>query len=174
MLIGTGTSPGKVGLWRSVDGGQSWVPATPARLRNFHRTETVWNDPHTDSVVFLAVTGLNIDGDMFYRSTDAGATWTELKMGGLATTFELVPTRPTTLLAQIQDVEGDSPLLVSTDAGTSWRPTGAGLPPGTRLTNIVSHPSDPHRLLAGTRGRGVYLSTDTGATWTPAGTATSP
>lgn len=63
--------------------------------------------------------------------------------------------------------------MASTDAGTSWRPAGAGLPLETSITNIVSDPRDPQRLFAGTRGRGVYRSTDAGATWKAAGTATS-
>ncbi len=135
--------------------------------------ETVQADPHAEGTVFASATGVNSDRALIYRSMDRGATWTELNTLGLARALVLVPTRPTTVLTVTVAFGQQSPLLASTDAGNSWRPSGAGLPLDTPITNIVSDPRDPRRLFAGTRGRGVYFSTDTGATWTPAGTSTA-
>ncbi|MGV3519390.1 WD40/YVTN/BNR-like repeat-containing protein [Luteitalea sp.] len=171
FITGTDALPTNVGTWRSLDNGRTWEPTGP--LLDMHRFETVQTDPHADGTVFVSATGVNSDRAVIHRSTDRGGTWKELHVPGLASALVLVPTRPTTLLALTVAGGQGGPLMASTDAGTSWRPAGAGLPHGVRLTNIVSDPRAPQRIFAGTRGRGVYRSTDAGATWTPAGTATS-
>jgi photosystem II stability/assembly factor-like uncharacterized protein len=53
------------------------------------------------------------------------------------------------------------PLVLSDDAGQTWRETGGGLPAGTA---VAIHPDDPDRLLFATDSR-VYLSEDGGRFW---------
>lgn len=53
------------------------------------------------------------------------------------------------------------PLAVSHDAGSSWRETGGGLPPGVA---IAIAESDPDRMLYAAAHR-VYVSTDGGRFW---------
>jgi hypothetical protein len=53
------------------------------------------------------------------------------------------------------------PLAVSYDAGSSWRETGGGLPPG-RAVAIAA--GDPDRMLYATAHR-VYVSRDGGRFW---------
>jgi len=53
------------------------------------------------------------------------------------------------------------PLLVSHDAGSSWREAGGGLPPGR---GVAVRPDDPDTILYAARNR-LYLSTDGGTFW---------
>jgi photosystem II stability/assembly factor-like uncharacterized protein len=58
-------------------------------------------------------------------------------------------------------VERRPPLLVSADAGATWREAGGGLPAGFA---VAVHPDDPDRVLYAARNR-LYLSTDGGRFW---------
>ena len=53
------------------------------------------------------------------------------------------------------------PLIVSNDAGRTWREAGGGLPPGRA---VAIHPDDPDMVLYGARNR-LYLSRDGGRFW---------
>ena len=58
-------------------------------------------------------------------------------------------------------VDRRPPLLVSGDAGATWREAGGGLPPGFA---VAIDPDDPDRVLYAGRNR-LYLSTDGGRFW---------
>ena len=58
-------------------------------------------------------------------------------------------------------VERRPPLLVSADAGATWREAGGGLPAGFA---VAVHPDDPDRVLYAARNR-LYLSSDGGRFW---------
>jgi hypothetical protein len=58
-------------------------------------------------------------------------------------------------------VERRPPLVVSADAGVTWRETGGGLPAGFA---VAVHPDDPDCVLYAARNR-LYLSTDGGRFW---------
>ena len=58
-------------------------------------------------------------------------------------------------------VERRPPLVVSDDAGTTWREAGGGLPPGRA---VAIHPDDPDLVLYAARNR-LYLSHDGGRFW---------
>lgn len=58
-------------------------------------------------------------------------------------------------------VERRPPLLVSGDAGATWREAGGGLPAGFA---VAVHPDDPDRVLFAARNR-LYLSVDGARFW---------
>jgi hypothetical protein len=58
-------------------------------------------------------------------------------------------------------VDRRPPLLVSGDAGVTWREAGGGLPPGFA---VAVDPADPDRVLYAARNR-LYLSTDGARFW---------
>jgi photosystem II stability/assembly factor-like uncharacterized protein len=58
-------------------------------------------------------------------------------------------------------VDRRPPLLVSNDAGATWREAGGGLPPGFAVS---IDPDDPDRVLYAARNR-LYLSLDGGRFW---------
>ena len=59
-------------------------------------------------------------------------------------------------------VDARPPMLVSHDAGTTWRESGRGLPPGTA---VAIADWDPDLLLYAGRNR-LYVSRDGGVFWT--------
>jgi hypothetical protein len=59
-------------------------------------------------------------------------------------------------------VDTRPPLLVSHDAGLTWRESGRGLPPGRAVAVAADNPDV---LLYGARNR-LYVSTDGGVFWT--------
>ncbi len=58
-------------------------------------------------------------------------------------------------------VDTKPPLVVSHDAGTTWRESGRGLPPGRA---VALAPDDPDVVVYATRNR-LYLSRDGGRFW---------
>ncbi len=58
-------------------------------------------------------------------------------------------------------VERRPPLLVSHDAGATWREAGGGLPPGFA---VAIDPDDPDRIVYAARNR-LHLSVDGGIFW---------
>ena len=59
-------------------------------------------------------------------------------------------------------VDAKPPLLVSHDAGTTWRDSGRGLP---ALQTVAIDDFDPDIVVVATRNR-LYLSRDGGLFWT--------
>lgn len=60
-------------------------------------------------------------------------------------------------------VDSRPPLLISHDAGQTWRESGRGLPPGFA---VAVHPDDPDLILYAGRNR-LYVSRDGGRFWEP-------
>jgi hypothetical protein len=58
-------------------------------------------------------------------------------------------------------VDTKPPLVVSHDAGTTWRESGRGLPPGR---GVALAPDDPDVIIFASRNR-LYLSRDGGRFW---------
>ena len=56
----------------------------------------------------------------------------------------------------------DRGVYVSADAGATWTASTLSSP---RVWSVGFDPRDPHKIFAGTDGRGVELSVDSGATW---------
>lgn len=169
---------GPVGVFKSVDGGQTWrhlqngLPALAATDLAIH--------PINPQVVFACIG--HIFGDSsngVYRSTDGGQSWNRLA-GGLPVTdvgrssIAIAPTMPDRLyvsIAEAADATGGSASLLdvyrSDDGGDSWTPLFA---PSFMSTygwylNVVSvQPIDPDVVVVG--GVTAHRSTNAGGTWT--------
>lgn len=149
------------GVFKSVNGGESWGPANQGLTRLGIAALAV--APGQSSILYTVTTGGSV-----FRSTNGGRSWTVRldcqrtpRPGGcppLALTREVAvhPRDPRILYAATaQEV------LKSVDGGATWRRTGA------EAFNIYSLAIDPRRpeiLYAG--GRGIFKSTNGGATWT--------
>ena len=109
------------------------------------------------------------------RTTDGGATWSQLGTAALGgDNITSVAARGTTLLAAAESNWGFSAvngLFRSTDSGANWTliSDGAhGLPNGISVSDVVGDPLNSNVLYAAVTGAsgGVFKSTDTGLTWT--------
>ncbi|NQW03065.1 MAG: hypothetical protein HQ485_03470 [Acidobacteria bacterium] len=162
-LIWAGTDDGYVHLTR--DGGETWsrvdqaIDGVPPYLW-VSDVEASSANPNTAYVTFDGHRSDNRDPWLF-KTTDAGATWTNLS-GGLA------PDQP--LYVLVEDDRNPNLLFVGTefgvqisqDAGQSWQPFGGRMShgmPTVAVHDLVIHPRD-RDLIAGTHGRGLYILDD--------------
>jgi photosystem II stability/assembly factor-like uncharacterized protein len=127
-----------MGLFRSEDGGESWISSTsgvPTRWRN--TTYWVDFDPEVSGLMWGAFAGNHdLPRPKMWRHTDP-----DRYRGGVG---------------------------VSTDGGRSWTPSNAGMPETAVTHVLVDPKSPKGRrtLYATAFGRGVYKSTDGGKSWT--------
>jgi hypothetical protein len=124
------------------------------------------NGPNAPSIANLAVSPAGVlylaTGRDFFKSTDGGATWTNLpdpNPGGGASSITIDPHSETTLYAL------ESGIYRSDDGGASWTEPD----PGFAGNSLAMDPSNPSVLYLSTRQQ-IFKSTDGGKNWTALGT----
>lgn len=152
------------GLYRSLDGGDTWSRLGFERSERIHRVLTHPSDPRTVYVAVMGPTWSDGDERGIYKTVDGGATWRRLlhvdRRTGAA---ELVmdPRDPDKLIAAMWEhrrepaffVSGGpgSGLHVSEDGGETWqrRTAADGLPAGNLgRIGIAIAPSAPRVVYA--------------------------
>jgi hypothetical protein len=166
------------GVWKSTDGGASWVAKTDAQCSL--AMGSVVLDPANPQIVYAGTGEQNFSADSFYgcgvlRSSDGGNTWTRLG-GGIFSTA----TGGATIARVIVDPSGAGSLTASkvfaatsfglyrsVDSGQTWTNTLNGI-----VTDLAMDPVNSSILYAsvgatfGTAENGIYKSTNNGVTWT--------
>lgn len=153
--------PSADGIVLSRDGGKTW------------RQVTGWDVADVCSIVFddlnpRLVYAATAWGPL--RSTDGGEHWQAAQQGlakPYCQTLVADPLHSGRVLLGTEDG-----LYVSTDAAQSWTRIES---PATTILRLARSEADTQLLLAGTQGRGAWLSRDDGATWSAvdAGSATA-
>ena len=175
------------GVWKTTDFGVTWANV-------FNESFSIGSlafDPTDPSVIYVGTGESNpssVDtypGNGLWRSTDAGATWTNL---GLAETGHIAkiavnPLNPNTIyiaafgLYRTKNV--DKGVYKSTNAGASWTQV-LQVDSITGATDLQIDPDDTSRVLAATHtyyrtlptvqrggaGSGLYISDNAGTAWT--------
>lgn len=197
VYVGTGEANASVdsydgyGLYRTVDGGQTW---SWLGLSATARIARVAVDPQDSARIFVAAMGTQFSTGPdrgLYRSEDYGKTWTKVLYVSDSTgvcDVVLNPAHPETLYCATWErvrhytyrraFGPECGVWRSVDHGTTW----------TRLTTGLPAPSDdvgriglalartqPSTLVAqiigganlGYQGLGIYKTTDAGNTWAP-------
>jgi len=147
------------GVVRSTDGGHSWRKVTGwevADVRAF-----AFDSGHPEHAYAATAWGP-------LRSTDGGATW-QLAQRGLdrlyCQTLVADAAQPGRVL-----LGTELGLSVSTDSAASWHPAEF---PAVAVLRLVQSGADAHLMLAGTQGRGAWVSRDGGVTWQATAPATA-
>jgi photosystem II stability/assembly factor-like uncharacterized protein len=198
IYVGTGEAPldrraGRgEGLYRSSDGGQSWVHVG---LTDHRHLSAISVDPTNPDRLFAASTGSAFGPSRdrgVFRSTNGGRSFEQVYFkdqdtGGLDLILD--PSDPSIVYATLLQTRHPAwpadpmagpgtGIIKSTDGGSTWRSADTGLPTfrddGLRRIRLAISSSNRSRLFAvvaaNTRG-GVYRSDDAGASWTLAHSA---
>ncbi|HWE46151.1 MAG TPA: hypothetical protein VG407_08985 [Caulobacteraceae bacterium] len=188
LYVGTGEAPVRGvaaasgdGLYRSNDGGRTWIYLGLPYSRQISR---IIVDPANPNRVFAAVQGdpwKASEDRGVYRSDDGGATWKRLLYVDPTTgpsDLSMDAHDPKILYAAMWDhqrtpwnVRSGGPhsgIWKSTDGGDHWTQLSAGLPKLMGRIGVAVSPADSKRLYAMIEAEhgGVYRSDDAGATWT--------
>jgi photosystem II stability/assembly factor-like uncharacterized protein len=158
-----------VGLFKSIDNGDSWqVTGLDSRP-----VFSVAVDPVNPNAVYAGTAG-----DGVLRSGDGGLTWTAAGDGPIQgkVLYDLAvdPSNSQTIYAagRAAHLDGTTSgdwgggVFKSLDGGTTWGQMNEGLPEGWVYALAVD-PLQPSTLYAGTHSMGVFKSLDGGMTWAP-------
>jgi photosystem II stability/assembly factor-like uncharacterized protein len=148
-LAGSGSRHQAARLYRSADGGQTWVRRDTGIAGT--SVASIALDPSSPDVVYAAMdTGL-------YRSGNAGATWAKVQGIGAPVSRVLVaPTSPSTLWA-IAGPKREP--RRSRDGGATWERPLRGLD-GAPVLDLAFDPLDPGRVYAATATRSMLVWSD--------------
>jgi sortilin (neurotensin receptor 3)/immunoglobulin I-set domain protein len=167
------------GIWKTTNGGSSWADVG-VNLESM-TFGAIAIDPSNSSNVYAGAgearylfNKVTYDGQGMFKSTDAGASWTQITNGfGSYTHFSdllVSPHDSNVLLAALGSGywhlggPGNEGLWRSTDAGLTW----------TQVLNandsydLEFHPTNSSIVYAAVKG-GIYRSTDAGVTWSSYG-----
>jgi len=143
------------GIFKSVDHGQSWQRLSPDLLGITIDAITI--DPRSSSIIYAAGVG----GSGFYKSSDAGATWSSPSFLPSSYAIAIDPS-----MTDVLYVATNRGVSRSTNGGASFTSVSKGLPSSGGVTALAIDPVNTMNLYAGPRGSGVYKTTDGGANWT--------
>jgi len=168
------------GVWKTEDAGQVWKPIfDQMRVASIGALSV---SPSSPNVIYVG-TGEEVEGNGVYKSTDAGATWTNTGLNNMRiiTGVLVDPHNPNLVLVGVQGsakASNDRGVFKSTDGGKSWTKT-LFKDDKTAVMDLCWASDDTRVAYAATwmagNGRGVrsaagpdsaiYRSTDQGSTW---------
>ncbi len=183
------------GVWRSLDGGTTFRPVFDKNP--VQSIGAVAIDPQNPKTVWVGTgegwtRNSTSIGDGIYKSTDAGATWTNMGLPDSERITKILvhPKSSDVVYACVPGkLWSDSPargVYKTTDGGKHWTLALKGATPSTGCSGLTMDPNDPNVLFAGTwdfrrkgwtfrsggesalvpSASGLYKTADGGATWT--------
>ncbi len=172
------------GVYKSVDGGTTWshilfvsdhTGAIDLELNPSNPDEVYAAMWTAERKPWTILSGSNTE-DGFYRSTDAGTTWTKIEAGlpqGLIGKMDLAvsPADPSRIYALVEAKPDDEGLYRSNDRGLTWRLVNTHKGIMNRpfyYTNVDADPSDADRVYV--NNEGFYVSNDAGESFERAST----
>jgi photosystem II stability/assembly factor-like uncharacterized protein len=154
QIVAVGTL---TGVFRSIDGGQTWARITPpdhADLRNF---ESVTFDPQDPNTMYVGTWHLG------WKTVDGGQNWLPMH-AGMIDDSDVMTLTVDRWKPQVVYATACTGIYRSEDAAARWTKI-KGIPSSSRRTrSFAQSPDDQNRLFAGTT-EGLWSSEDNSATW---------
>jgi len=169
------------GVYKSVDGGESWSHLGLTETRHISSVRIHPSDP---DLVYVAAQGYQGKASRdrgIYRSSDGGDTWEQVLFvseGAGASSLAMDTTNPRILYAgfwqhrrhpwKVESGGLDGGVYKTTDAGDSWEELTEGLPESPGKVGVDVSPARPQRVWAIIEAEegGLFRSDDGGAKWT--------
>ena len=176
------------GLWKTIDGGQTWKPVTDGQIRSSSVGAVAVSESNPD-IVYIGMgetelRGNIMQGDGVYKSVDGGKKWEHL---GLDETQAIAKIRvhqknpDIVYVAALGHPYGENPergIFKSVNGGKSWdkvlyKSSKAGAidlvmdpnDPETLYATIWQVYRTPYKMLGGGPDCGIYKSSDGGKSW---------
>lgn len=170
-MQGTAYFGGAGSLYKTTDGGANWLVIGGSPFTSVsHAIREIVLHPTSNQTLFVC------SNQGLYRSTNAGASFTQVQSGSWQE-LEFKPGDPNTVYA-IKQVSNRTEFWRSTNGGTSFTQVGTGWPNPVspdeqKRTEIAVSAAAPNTVYAlctgavngGTGLYGIYKSTDSGTTW---------
>ena len=193
-IIYLGSAQG--GVWRSSDGGNSWVPLFDRQLSlGIGEPAGIAIDPNNTNTIYVGTSGrvgsaepgtVQQPSAGLFKSLDGGASWIALGSGfptgnsGNATQFinraiNVIIVEPTN--SSILYLSAFGGMYTSSNGGLDWTKAsglGAGNPDARSLVLDLSSPPNKRILYTGVSGGGIYRSVDGGQNFTQILSPTTP
>ncbi len=152
----TQTNPAQV--YRSLDGGQTWLLASSSLSTNF--VSDLACDPSDAGTLYAAA-----DSDVF-KSVDGGASFAATGLNHSVHRFAMDGRPPATLYA----ATSDTGVFKSSDGGENWSAANGGIADHS-IADLALDPSNPLRLFVASYGSngggGLYVTQNGGGSWSP-------
>lgn len=176
------------GVWKSNDGGATFVPVFDEHAQSIGVVKLDPNDP--DNVIWVGTgetwtrNSVSI-GDGLFKSTDGGKNWKEIPGFENSERIASVAINPDDtdivyvgVLGALWSDSADRGIYKTTDGGKSWEKV-LYVGPSTGAADVIMDPKDPNTLYAsmwqfrrtawgfnsGGENSALYKSTDGGITW---------
>ena len=176
------------GLWKTSDGGETWVPVTDGQVRSASVGAVAVSESNPDIVYIgmgeTCIRGNIMAGDGVYRSTDAGKTWTHIgfEASENISKIRIHPTNPDIIFVAAfgkhSAPNAERGVYKSTDGGKRWRrvlfrnDSTAAIDLSIDRTNpdvMYAAMWEAYRkeytMSSGGAGSGLFKSSDGGETW---------
>lgn len=177
---------GDAGVWKSTDGGQSWVKKSSGLgVHPNHHVYRIVIHPESGNLYCL-ITGLRLKGATFtvpggiWKSEDGGESWRHISAGSNlnwhTTSMLLNPEDENEMLVTATSPPGhwlEGGLYRTRDGGKSWKhiltdrqlAQAAGGDSFDHTMSVAVHPDDPDLIYVGTTHHGLVYSRNGGRTW---------
>jgi photosystem II stability/assembly factor-like uncharacterized protein len=160
------------GVFKSIDNGQTWAPATNGLEGNENFGDTAF-DPLDENVVYAVNGLLGEEQGHIFRSDNLGESWSMIHTAGgypefnNFTSFEIHYEQPN-IFTMYASGDGMA-LFKSIDSGETWEYMTSGVMSpdngGSFITGISLDPDDPDKIYIASYASGNFRSVNGGETW---------